>query len=150
MQQNPKSYKLGLYKPKPKPKPFQLKKVQVTKPKPVAKVIYKEGLVLTKFDYYKFVERVNGRCATLGICPAAAIAISSTNTTGHLYEKLFNGPENYILLLGIFLIVIPISVETFNSDIENEFVDLFEKYLGRTTMLIWGVNLSFILAIHAY
>ena len=96
------------------------------------------------------MERVNGRCATLGICPAAAIAISSTNTTGHLYDKLFNGPENYILLLGIFLIVIPISVETFNYDIENEFVDLFEKYLGRTTMLIWGVNLSFILAIHAY
>jgi len=150
MQQNNKSYKLGLYKPKP----VQLKKVQVAKPKPVAKVIYKKekDLVLAnaKFDYYKFAERVNGRCATLGIGPAVTIEISSTNTKDHLYDQLFNGPDNYILLFGVFLIVICISVETLNNDIKNEGLDLFEKYLGRTTMLIWGVNLSFILAIHAY
>ena len=145
MQQNNKSYKLGLYKPKS----VQLKKIQVAKPKPVPKVIYKKDLVLTKLDYYKFVERVNGRCATLGIGPAVNIAISTTNTK-HLYENLFNGPENYILFFGVFLIVVSISVETLNNDIENEELDLFEKYLGRTTMLIWGVNLSFILAIHAY
>ena len=144
MQQNSKSFKLGLYKHKPTL--VRLKKAQVSKP------IYKKELISAKFDdYYNFAERVNGRCATLGIVPAVSIATSSTNTEVHMYEKLFNEPEyNYILLLSIFLIVTCISVETIDNDIENESVDLFEKYLGRTTMLIWGVNLSFILAIHAY
>ena len=138
MQQNSKSFKLGLHKHKPTI--VRLKKAQVAKP------IYKKELISAKFDYYNFAERVNGRCATLGIGPAVTMAI---NTEDHLYDKLFNGPEyNYILLLSIFLIVICISVETLDNDIENESVDLFEKYLGRTTMLIWGINLSFILAIH--
>jgi hypothetical protein len=82
-------------------------------------------------DYDKFAERVNGRCATFGIVPAMNTSVEWTS--------------DYILWWGICLIVTGASLKTINEPVENEELDSFEKYLGRNTMLFWGVLIIHVL-----
>jgi hypothetical protein len=123
MQTNCKIYKPIVHKH------VQRKKAQLVTKDPKA--------VLVNFDYYKFAERVNGRCATFGIGPAVNLLV---DTEGSIYDAI---DSDYVvsLGLGIFLTVVGASIVTINENIENESVDLFEKYLGRSTMLIWGLLL---------
>ena len=93
-----------------------------------------------KFDYFKFAEVINGRAATLGIISGKVVY---TVTGSDFYTQIFSDPvSDLIVILGITMLISPISLYTFDKRNENDFFENLERVVGNWNMLSWFMNLT--------
>lgn len=102
---------------------------------------------ISKIEYLKFAELVNGRCATLGIVMAK---INYSLTEHVVYTQLTTDPvQNLMLLLAIAMVMSAVTLITFKKRNEQqEYLEEFEQIVLYFGMISWLINLTIMFAIH--
>lgn len=100
-------------------------------------------VVKPEFDYFKFAELINGRCASLGILLGKVEYMISDN---NMYTQLTTEIDtNVFYLLFNFSIISCISLLSFHELKEDDFVMDVEDFFHKFSMLIWLVNIPIVL-----
>jgi hypothetical protein len=122
----------------------------IVKPVPIVKIVDKSTKVINfnldfEFDYLKYAEVVNGRCASLGIILGK---ISYTSTGNDIHTQIVN-QDIIFPLLGILFTISSISLINYQHLVaevnENiKFSGKFELNYHRWNMIIWMFNIPLI------
>jgi len=95
-----------------------------------------------KFDYLKFAELINGRCASLAILLGK---IEYTNSGHNMYTQLTTQVDtNIFYLLFNFSILSCITLITIDQLKEENMIVEVEDFFHKFNMLIWLVNIPVI------
>lgn len=106
----------------------------------------KQQQPISKIEYLKFAELVNGRCATLGIVMAK---INYSLTEHVVYTQLTTDPvQNLMLLFAIAMVMSAVTLITFKKRNEQEELEEFEQIVLYFGMISWLINLTIMFAIH--